>query len=202
VLQPDRVTIPMCIGCGGMRVYESCETTCSERKLEIVSADDHDRLTDVANARRARIEAFECVLEQLTDGDPRSVGWQDAFQALQSSARSSLRRARTDAATGSADLPPEAESLIVWRCPQCGGLDAPQECIGVCVWRPFEWVNSRLYEVERSRAEFDRERETSLLELLRRIAFVTPRNGEWERNWRALQSQAQLTRAAATGGGW
>jgi hypothetical protein len=38
----------------------------------------------------------------------------------------------------------------------------------------------------------DREVERSLAGLLRRFAFTTPRNGQWERSWRAFQSQARL----------
>lgn len=197
--RPDRVTIPRCIGCGGMRDYESCETTCSERKLEIVSAGEYDELTAAATARRVRIDAFVEVLGKLVGGDPEPQEWQIAYDALRESARSALRRFGAEARDAAAEVPAPAESSVVWRCPECGGLDAPQECIGVCIWRPSEWVNVSLYEAERLRAELDRELERSLLGLVSRLAFLRPRHGEWERNWRALQLEAQVTSASAAG---
>jgi hypothetical protein len=82
--------------------------------------------------------------------------------------------------------------VIVWRCEDCGGIDAPQECIDVCIWGPADWVDATSYEAERSRAARDCEVEQSLAGLLRRFAFATPRDGQWERSWRAFQSQARL----------
>ena len=85
-----------------------------------------------------------------------------------------------------------AETVIVWRCQDCGGVDAPQPCIDVCIWGPADWVDAASYESQRSRAAVDREVEQSLAGLLRRFAFATPRDGQWERSWRAFQSQARL----------
>ena len=62
----------------------------------------------------------------------------------------------------------------------------------MCIWGPADWVDAALDEPQRSRATVDREVEQSLAGLLRRFAFTTPRDGEWERSWRAFQSQARL----------
>ena len=62
----------------------------------------------------------------------------------------------------------------------------------MCIWGPADWVDAALYEPQRSRAAVDREIERSLAGLLRRFAFTTPREGQWERGWRAFQSQARL----------
>ncbi len=62
----------------------------------------------------------------------------------------------------------------------------------MCIWGPADWVDATSYEAERSRAARDREVEQSLAGLLRRFAFATPRDGQWERSWRAFQSQARL----------
>ncbi len=173
-----------------MRVYETCATTCSERKLEIVSAGEYDELIAQASARATRIDAFLQVLRELEGRDPQPDSWQTAYEGARASARSVLRRFGAEARDAAAEMP-GAESLIVWRCPECGGLDSPQECIGVCIWRPSEWVNLTLYEPQRSRSELDRDLERVLVGLLSRLAFVTPRGGEWERNWRALQAEAE-----------
>jgi hypothetical protein len=84
-------------------------------------------------------------------------------------------------------------TVVVWRCPDCGGVDAPQPCIGVCIWRPAEWIDAACYERERSRAAADRRAGQSLAGLLGRLAFATPRPGQWKRSLRALQAQARRT---------
>jgi len=80
------------------------------------------------------------------------------------------------------------QTAVVWHCPDCGGIDAPQPCIGVCIWRPAEWIDAACYEQERSRAAAVRQAEQSLAGLLGRLAFTTPRAGQWERSLRALSS--------------
>ena len=90
------------------------------------------------------------------------------------------------------ELPSPAETVTVWRCQDCGGVDAPQPCIDVCIWGPADWVEAAPYDSAQSRAAVDREAERSLAGLLRRFAFTTPRDGQWEPGWRAFQSQARI----------
>ena len=73
-----------------------------------------------------------------------------------------------------------------WWCPRCGGVDAPQPCLGICVWRPFEWVAAEDYEQARSQLGDALDEERGLRELLRRAATITPRPGWWEHGWAAL----------------
>lgn len=185
-----RLPIPTCMGCRAMRQYEKCEGPCRERELELVSGTDYDELTAIAAARRVRIEGLRGVVGELARKDPGPDEWRAAYELLQASARSVLRRSGLAAGGRDDDLPP-AETVTVWRCQDCGGLDAPQPCIDVCIWRPVDWVDATAYQSERSRAAVDREAEQSLAGLLRRIASATPRNGQWERTWHAFQSQAR-----------
>ena len=175
-----------------MRQYESCEGACSERKLELVSGGDYDELTAGAAACRVRMEGLWAVVAELARREPGPGEWRVAYEALQRSARSALRRSRPAAGGDGDELLSPAETVIVWRCQDCGGVDAPQPCIDVCIWGPADWVDAASYESERSRAAVDREGEQSLAGLLRRFAFATPRDGQWERSWRAVQSQARL----------
>ena len=186
------MSIPGCIGCGAMRQQESCEGACRERRLELVSGGDYDELTAVAAACRVRIEAFGDVVGELARAEPGPGELRAAYEALQQSARSVLRRSGSAAGDRADELPARAETVIVWRCGDCGGVDAPQECIDVCIWGPADWVDAALYEPQRSRAAVDREVERSLAGLLRRFAFTTPREGQWGPGWRAFQSQARL----------
>jgi hypothetical protein len=191
VKPPCHLPISTCIGCGAMRQYESCAGACSERERELVSGGDYDELTAAAAACRVRIQGLWAVIEELARREPGPDEWQIAYEALQQSARSVLRRSWPG--SGGRDDPlSSAETVTVWRCQDCGGVDAPQPCIDVCIWRPADWVDATSYESERSRAAFDREVEQSLAGLLRRLAFATPRDGQWKRSWRAFQSQARL----------
>jgi hypothetical protein len=175
-----------------MRQYESCVGACREHKLELVSGGDYDQLTAAAAACRVRIEGLWAVVEELARTEPGPGEWPVAYQALQQSARSALRRFRPPSGGRDNELPSPAKTVIVWRCQACGGIDAPQPCIDVCIWGPADWVDAVSYESERSPAAVDREVERSLAGLLRRLAFATPRDGQWERSWGAFQSQARL----------
>ena len=189
---PRRLSIPGCIGCGAMRQYESCAGACRERRLELASGGDYDALTATAAACRVRIEGLWAVVGEMARAEPGPGEWRAAYEAVRQSARSALRRLRPAAGGDGDELLPPAETVIVWRCQDCGGLDAPRECIDVCIWGPADWVDADSYESERSQAAVDRELEQSLAGLLRRFAFATPRDGQWERSWRAFRSQARL----------
>lgn len=187
---PDRLTIPACIGCGAMRKDQTCPVPCAERRAELVSAGIYDRLAAAATACRARVSGLRAVAAELAGADPADGEEEAAYRALQQSARSALRRFSLP--PGHPDDPfSPAPAVVVWRCPDCGGVDAPQPCLGVCIWRPAQWVDAARYEAERSRALASQQAERSLSGLLRALAFTTPRPGQWERNWRALQSRAR-----------
>ena len=186
----DRLTIPACIGCGAMRKDQTCPVTCAERRVDLVSAGDYDRLAASAAACRARVRGLRAVVAELASAHPAEGEWQAAYQAVQESARSALRRF-TPPGGSPADPFPAARTMVVWRCPDCGGVDAPQPCIGVCIWRAAQWVDAAAYEAERSGVLGDCQAERSFAGLLRTLAFTTPRAGQWERNWSALQARAQ-----------
>lgn len=76
------------------------------------------------------------------------------------------------------------ERLKAWECVGCGKIDAPQPCIGVCRDRKVELVYGSEYDAVVARMG-------SLEAIVKTIARTTPRAGEWERSWRALQEQAR-----------
>ena len=173
-----------------MRQDRSCPGDCSERRVELVRGGDHGQLTEAAAACRARILGLLPVVAELTRAQPGPGGWQAAYEVLQQTARSALRCFKPSIAGRDDPLSP-ADTVAVWRCRDCGGLDAPQPCIGVCIWRPAAWVDLAWHESVRSRAAAYREAERSLAGLLGRLAYATPRAGQWERSLRTLQLQAR-----------
>jgi len=87
------------------------------------------------------------------------------------------------------------DPIQAWQCIGCGRIEAPQNCVGICQDRRVEFVYAAEHaETERALASVRSQRD-ALLALVRRMAFSKPRDGEWERSYRALQSQA---RAALT----
>lgn len=81
-----------------------------------------------------------------------------------------------------------AERVKAWQCIGCGRIEAPQECVGVCEFKRLEMV----YAFEHEQAlEAERARSARLEALVRYLARITPREGEWERSWKALQADAR-----------
>lgn len=67
--------------------------------------------------------------------------------------------------------------MKAWQCIGCGRLEGDAPCIGICEDRPVHLVYAADHE------PFER--------LVRRLASTTPRSGEWERTYRALQDEAR-----------
>jgi hypothetical protein len=189
---PDRLTVPTCIGCGAMSRFGTCDTGCSEQKLELVPATAYDSLAALQSGADMRADAFRTVADELAWRQPAADEWETSYRSVQEDARAALSR-HPDAAEQDIDWEQPAETATTWLCPTCGGIDAPQPCLGICIWRPIEWVNRTLYEHARERALSLRQRERRLRRLLRRVASVTPQTNQWERNWRALQADASYT---------
>jgi hypothetical protein len=74
-----------------------------------------------------------------------------------------------------------ADRIKVWQCVGCGRIDDPRPCVGICRDEKVEYVLASGHERQLA----------ALLQLARRIAFTTPRDGEWESSYRALQERAR-----------
>lgn len=179
------------MGCGSKREFATCEGVCRERKLELVSGGDYDELVVAAGACRVRIRCFLPLVEELAATGPQVPDGRKRYESFRERARLAVR----GAGPGVREKPDGAslavEPQVVWRCPDCGGVEAPQPCIGVCIWQPLDWVEADVFQTERVRALRDMELERALHKLLARLARVTPRDGEWVRNWRAFQAEAR-----------
>jgi hypothetical protein len=86
-----------------------------------------------------------------------------------------------------------ADRVTVWQCIGCGKIELPQPCIDLCQDRKVEFVYANVYDQTVARAERMRLRAQALEALVRRLACTTPREGAWERSYRAFQSEANRT---------
>ena len=77
-----------------------------------------------------------------------------------------------------------AERVQAWQCVGCGRLDSDAQCLGICQDRKVVVVSAADYdEAMRQVAE--------LRLFIRQLALVTPRGGNWERTYKALQERAR-----------
>ena len=186
---PDRVSIPTCIGCGAMSRPGTCDTGCAEHKLVLIRAAALDALTDTETRILANISALAMPAEQLVDRCPEARDWPGAFASVKEHARTALRHAPDDPATAN-ELDTIAEPAVTWWCDRCGGIDAPQPCLGICVWLTVDWAHQSSYQDTRERVRAEHHTEQRLRALLRRLACTTPHHGQHERSWRAFAAQA------------
>lgn len=87
------------------------------------------------------------------------------------------------------------ERVKAWQCIGCGKIEAPQTCIGVCEDRKVEFVYAFEHAEVESQLQAARRQVEVLGALVRQIAHSTPRNGEWERSYLALQAKAKAVLA-------
>lgn len=81
--------------------------------------------------------------------------------------------------------------LTAWQCIGCGRLEAPQPCVGVCQDRKVELVPVTVFADTLAAAEELRERVAALERVVRRLATVTPRAGQWQASYESLQHAAR-----------
>ena len=83
------------------------------------------------------------------------------------------------------------ERVTAWLCIGCGRIEGTQPCIGICQDRKTDFVFAS--EHDKVLAELTRARATHeiLAAIVRQIAHTTPREGECERNYAALQERAR-----------
>ena len=88
-----------------------------------------------------------------------------------------------------------SEHIKGWQCIGCGKIEAPQTCIGICQDRKVEFVYAFEHEDALAQLALKRAQVSSLLALVRRLAWTKPRKCESEHSYRALQEQARELRA-------
>lgn len=72
--------------------------------------------------------------------------------------------------------------MKVWQCIGCGKIDSDATCIGICQDKATYIVAAGDYDA--LKAELD-----ELRLALQQIVHTSPRNGEWERAYRATQER-------------
>jgi len=93
-----------------------------------------------------------------------------------------------------------SERVTAWQCIGCGRIEGAQPCVGICQDRRVDFVYAADYDEAIVGLARVREQVHALAALARHLAHTTPRDGEWERTYRALQVRARrILEALATG---
>jgi hypothetical protein len=88
------------------------------------------------------------------------------------------------------------KTLTVWQCIGCGRIEGPQPCIGICEDRRVDLVHAAEHDEVLSRLALARSQLDALAELVRQLARTTPREGNWESTYRAMQARARALLAS------
>ncbi len=147
-------------------------------------------MTQATRSREA-IRSFLPIAEELAQREVPAETWEAGYRRLQSAARDALR-ARVEI-QGDPAVGQPARQVVAWSCPRCGGLEAPQPCLGICVWRSVAWITREAWQDQRQHLAEAVRVEAALRRLLHQIAFITPREGRWKDGWQALSAAARQT---------
>jgi len=83
------------------------------------------------------------------------------------------------------------ERVKAWECIGCGTLDAKQTCVGICEYRKVELVYAQEHDHALETARRAQARAELLMAIVGRLARTTPRDGEWQRSYLAIQRDAR-----------
>lgn len=164
--------------------------------MELVFGETHDAALR-ALADEARDVATLQELAQRSIAVTADEGsWEQPWRALQAEARALLRTLPAVPA-GPNGGEEAAFRVQAGHCPACGWIEAPQPCLGVCVFRPVEMVPAAKYDEVAALRQQARHHRAELTAAVRQLAWVTPRAGGSERTRHALEARAREAVATA-----
>jgi hypothetical protein len=86
----NRVKAWQCIGCGKIEAPQTCIGVCQDRKVEFVSASEHEDVLAQLTGALTSIDVLETIAYQLAWTNPRTGEWEHSYRALQQRARKIL----------------------------------------------------------------------------------------------------------------
>jgi hypothetical protein len=115
---------------------------------------------------------------------------ENSYRMLRNCARDLLPEINPTGKAQQNDGTEPAEGLRVWLCRACGQIEAPQTCLGVCIRPIEEYVRAKHYNELIGHVTVAAARVQKLCALVSRLAWVSPRPGQWQRASRAFQDEA------------
>lgn len=189
---PDTLELWSCVGCGAMGTFSVCTGACKFAKTEIVAAESYAELLELSLFMREPEQKLGVVFRRLA----RVVeGGRSDFETLhreiQTEARDALATLSETSRAISTVVLADVASSEVWLCKTCGQVDAPQQCLGICVRRNADHVRMEAFQSLAKQAILQRRALDEGAALLRRICAVTPKEGQWKGAVLAFQTEAR-----------
>jgi hypothetical protein len=168
--------VATCIGYGARSHSAECPEGCTDLPLDLVDIEDLAAIATRAETLEERVAELRAVVRTLADDAP--VDW----AALQERARAAVLL----------PVPSEPQVTVIeaWGCPRCGRVDAPQQCLGICVRRPGTVADAVEYREYAARATKAAAADRALSELVHVVVGVRPRLGREELTVQALRARA------------
>lgn len=173
----DVITVNQCIGCGAIETPQPCMGGCHEHRLDLVPAEEHEAARTAAEALATLVHERRTLLADLERSSLADVEW----AALRTRARAALH---------TPPLPEPALEITTWKC-DCGHIEAPQPCIGVCVRPERAMVPAAEHRAVHTHAAALAAEAERLAPALRQLAWTTPRAHHRDDTARALRALAQ-----------
>ena len=83
------------------------------------------------------------------------------------------------------------QRIAAWQCIGCGRIEGAQPCVGICEDRRAEFVHAADHDALMAQLTRARQHVEALTALVSLVAHTTPRKGEAQQTWRALQARAR-----------
>jgi rubrerythrin len=166
---PKTMALWRCIACGNMGRLRDCTGQCAFRQVIVVEGEAYADLHEAGEMAQALLEAAGRVIAALAE-----IG--DDGAALE--------------ARPAAAMEPTQDRPPVWLCDACGMVEAPQECLGVCVRPVRDFVAAQDYDALARAATARIAQAGRARALLSGLARTRPREGQWARAARHFSTQA------------
>jgi hypothetical protein len=179
-----------CIACGAMGNSNPCMGVCDYRKLEVVRSVEYAELLDEAAVIMEHLKMLTALVHRLAELPKEESVRENSYRVLRDCARNLLREINPTGKAQQNRVTEPAEGLRVWLCRACGQIEAPQTCLGVCIRPIEEYVRAKHYSELMEQVTAAAGRVQTLRTLVGRLAWVSPRPGQWQRASRAFQDEA------------
>ena len=190
-LLPDEYfPIWRCIACGAMGNSNPCMGVCDYHKLDVVRSVDYAELLDAASVIMEQLKKLTALAHRIADLPEEENERENSYRVLRDCARNLVREINPAGKEQQNRVAEPAESLRVWLCRACGQIEAPQTCLGVCIRPIQEYVRARHYDELMEQVTVAAGRVQKLRTLGGRLAWVSPRPGQWQRASRVFQDEA------------
>lgn len=86
----DPIPAWQCIGCGRIEAPQNCIGVCQDRKILLVSMQEHSEALDQIQLLLTQMDAMQRLLTRVALSTPNAASWEISYRAAQAEARNLL----------------------------------------------------------------------------------------------------------------